>query len=184
MRIVPTPLSDAVLATGMPAFHDHRGSFRRVFCQSLFSAESCPFEVRQINLSRTTTQGALRGMHFQQGQAAEDKLVTCLKGEIFDVAVDLRAGSDTYGAWHGVKLSGETPQSFLIPKGFAHGFQALTADVEMLYLMSADYDPTAEAGLHYACPKTAIKWPLPIVDLSERDKTHPQLDDITPVSLS
>jgi len=105
------------------------------------------------------------------------KLVMCLRGEAWDVAVDLRAGSETFGRWHAEHLSEDNGAAMLIPEGFAHGFQALTDDVELLYLHSAAFTPAAEAGVHVKDSRLAIAWPLPIGELSERDALLPMLSD-------
>ncbi|MEL6991885.1 MAG: dTDP-4-dehydrorhamnose 3,5-epimerase [Pseudomonadota bacterium] len=183
MKAQTTPLDGLLHFKEMTWFEDHRGAFGRLYCVDSFAKVKAPFSIRQINLSRTTAKGALRGLHFQLGAAAEDKVVRCLKGRIFDVAVDLRAGSATYGKWYGVELSQQNPEALLVPKGCAHGFQALSDDVEMLYLMSNDYAPDQEGGLHYACPEVAIPWPLPVTDLSQRDAVHPCLPDLDPILL-
>ena len=128
--------------------------------------------IAQINHSLTRQKGAVRGMHFQFPPHAEDKYVSCLRGEVFDVAVDLREGSPSFMRWHGERLSAGNGRSMLIPQGFAHGFQSLEADCELIYLHSRPYAPQAEGGLHPKDPLLAIAWPLPVVDLSERDAGH------------
>jgi dTDP-4-dehydrorhamnose 3,5-epimerase len=112
-------------------------------------------------------------MHFQFPPHAEDKLVSCLRGEVFDVAIDLRSGSTTFLQWHGEILSGENCKSLLIPQGFAHGFQTLSQDCELLYLHSAAYHPGAEGALNPLDPAVGIEWPLAFTDISERDSKHP-----------
>lgn len=183
LKTSPTSLSGVIMLSGLPTVADHRGSFSRLYCQTEFKKQEFAFQIQQVNLSQTAKRGAIRGLHFQYGLAAEDKLVRCVRGCIFDVAVDLRAGSTTYGHWHGVELSHERPESLLIPKGCAHGFQTLSRDVEILYLMSANYDPSQEGGLNYACPEVGIDWPLAIEDISARDDRHPFLAEIRPVAL-
>ena len=122
-------------------------------------------------------QGAVRGMHFQRPPHAEMKLVTCLHGVIWDVAVDLRAGSSTFLKWHAEELSAENRRALLIPEGFAHGFQALTDNCELLYLHSAPYAREAEAGLNPGDPMLSVVWPLAIAELSSRDAQHPMLNE-------
>jgi dTDP-4-dehydrorhamnose 3,5-epimerase len=152
---------------------DRRGWFERLFCsEELAAAAGERFAPAQINRSCTLVRGAVRGMHFQYPPHAEVKLVSCLQGEVFDVAVDLRIGSPTFLRWFGVRLSAENRASLLIPRGFAHGFQALEERCELLYLHSAAYAPAHEGGIRPDDPRIAIAWPLPIADMSERDAAH------------
>ena len=132
--------------------------------------------VAQVNHSLTRKRGAVRGLHFQHPPHAEDKYVSCLRGAVYDVAVDLRRGSPTFLRWHAQTLSAENGCSLLIPQGFAHGFQALKPESELIYLHSRAYAPEAEGGLHAADPRLAVEWPLPVGDLSARDAHHPLLD--------
>jgi dTDP-4-dehydrorhamnose 3,5-epimerase len=126
----------------------------------------------------------VRGLHYQRPPHAEAKLVSCLRGEVWDLAVDLRPTSHTYLKWHAQHLSSDNGLALLIPPGFAHGFQALTDDVELLYCHSANYIPDAEAGLHPQDPRLAIEWPLPIRELSPRDAHHAEIQsDFEGVSL-
>jgi dTDP-4-dehydrorhamnose 3,5-epimerase len=134
--------------------------------------------IAQINHTITRKKGAVRGLHFQHPPHAETKVVSCLRGEIFDVAVDLRSGSPTFLQWHGEILSAGNRKSMLIPEGYAHGFQALTEDCELIYLHTAAYHPEAEGALNVADPRLNIAWPLPFVDLSDRDRSHPLIDKI------
>jgi dTDP-4-dehydrorhamnose 3,5-epimerase len=119
--------------------------------------------------------GTVRGMHFQHPPYAEMKLVSCLRGEVFDVAVDLRKDSPTFLQWHGEILSEVNQRTFCMPEGFAHGFQTLTEDCELIYFHSATYAPEAEAGLNALDPRLAIAWPMPVVDRSVRDQQHAML---------
>ena len=121
--------------------------------------------------------GAVRGMHFQYPPYAETKIVSCLKGEIFDVAVDIRLDSPTFLRWHGEVLSAENRKSLLIPEGFAHGFQTLTDDCELLYLHTAPYTPEAEGALNAQDPRLDITWPCAITEMSDRDRSHPFVGD-------
>lgn len=154
---------------------DARGHLCRLFCAEELEAAGWDTPVAQINQTRTAARGTLRGMHFQRPPHAEKKLVMCLRGTVLDVAVDVRAGSPTFLHWHAVELSGDNDLGFLIPEGFAHGFQALTDDVEMLYLHSAPYAPGAEGGLNPLDPRLGLPWPLPPGEMSERDRAHPML---------
>lgn len=128
--------------------------------------------IAQINHTLTRMKGAVRGMHYQRPPHVEVKVVSCLHGEVFDVAVDLRRGSPTFLQWHGVVLSAANRRSLLIPEGFAHGFQALREDCELIYLHTAPYRPEAEEALNAEDPRLGIGWPLPITELSERDRNH------------
>jgi dTDP-4-dehydrorhamnose 3,5-epimerase len=122
-------------------------------------------------------KGTVRGLHFQHPPHAELKLVSCIRGEVFDVVIDIRTGSQNFLRWHGEHLSAGNNRALLIPEGFAHGFQALSDDVELIYCHSAPYAATAaEGGLNPQDPKLGIDWPLPIVELSVRDTQHPRLD--------
>lgn len=149
---------------------DSRGWFERLYCsQELGAIAGQPFLPVQINRSFTTDRGVVRGMHFQNPPHAEIKLVSCLRGEVYDVAVDLRAGSPTFLGWYGARLSADNRCSLLIPQGLAHGFQTLSEDCELLYLHSAAYVPEAEGGIHPQDPRVGINWPLPVCGLSARD---------------
>jgi dTDP-4-dehydrorhamnose 3,5-epimerase len=156
---------------------DTRGFLSRLFCADELAAAGWTNPIAQINQTYTAKCGTVRGMHFQLPPHAEMKLVSCLRGEVFDVAVDLRTGSPTFLHWHGAHLSAENHCALLIPKGFAHGFQSLTDDVELLYCHSAAYVPSAEAGLNPLDPKLALAWPLPVIGVSERDKRQPLITE-------
>ena len=154
---------------------DSRGFLSRFFCANEFNAYGFNKPVSQINHTLTRQKGAVRGLHYQQPPHAEIKLVSCLKGEIFDVAVDLRKDSPTFLHWHGEILSDNNQRSLLIPEGFAHGFQTLTEDCELIYLHSAPYVKEAEAALNVTDPKLDIAWPLNMTELSEKDRSHPMI---------
>lgn len=156
---------------------DARGFLSRIFCAEELAVCNWRKPVAQINHTYTAKSGTVRGLHFQRPPHAEMKLISCLRGEVWDVAVDLRAGSKTFLKWHAEQLSAENGRAMLLPEGFAHGFQALTDDVELLYCHSAAYAATAEAGLNPEDPMLAIPWPLPIAELSTRDCQHPLLTD-------
>jgi dTDP-4-dehydrorhamnose 3,5-epimerase len=169
--ISPTPLAGLMLAA-RKRHVDERGYFSRLFCEQELAQMGWRHRIAQINHSLTHQKGTVRGLHYQQPPHAEDKYVTCLRGAIFDVAVDLRQGSPTFLHWHGQCLSAENGCAMLIPQGFAHGFQALEEGTELLYLHSQPYAPQAEAGLHPGDARLAIAWPLPIAQLSPRDAGH------------
>ena len=165
------PLSGLTVVQRRP-IEDQRGFFSRFFCADEFRQAGFTQPIAQINHTLTRKKGAVRGLHFQRPPHAETKVVSCLKGNIFDVAVDLRRGSPTFLKWHGEVLSAENRRSLLIPEGFAHGFQTLTDDCELIYLHSASFHPEAEDALNVNDPKLAIVWPLAMTELSERDRTH------------
>jgi dTDP-4-dehydrorhamnose 3,5-epimerase len=158
-------------------FEDERGHFSRLFCEGSLGAFGQAFHIRQINHSCTRARGSVRGLHYQNARAPEAKLITCLRGEVWDVAVDLRPDSETFLHWHAEHLRAGDGRSLLIAAGFAHGFQTLSADAELLYLHSNDYTPEHEGGLSVLDPRLAIAWPLPVNNLSARDASHPALDE-------
>ena len=173
-EITPTAL-DGLLRIQRQKHEDVRGFFSRFFCAEEMAAIGFAQPIAQINHTRTRRRGSVRGLHFQHPPHAEDKLVSCLHGEVFDVAVDLRRGSSTFLRWHAEVLGAGNMRSLLIPKGFAHGFQALSDDAELIYLHSAPYVPEAEGALNMLDPALDIRWPLPFADISERDAAHPHL---------
>lgn len=176
MKIHHTPLADLKLIETATT-QDERGRFTRVFCEAEFVQLRRHLRWSQINVSTTSHKGTVRGMHFQFPPAAEAKLIRCVRGRVFDVAVDLRAGSATFLQWHGVELSDSGAMEFFIPEGFAHGFQALTDDAQLLYLHTAPWSPDSEGGLHHDDPAVAIAWPLPITRVSRKDQQLPLLGE-------
>ncbi len=154
---------------------DSRGYFSRFFCKNEFNQVGLDNSIFQINHSYSKYAGTVRGMHFQLPPHAECKFVSCIRGRIFDIAVDLRKNSATFLEWHGEVLSEENHRSLLIPEGFAHGFQALTDDCELLYLVSANYEPKAEKAINAMDPLLKVNWPLPITEMSEKDRNYPML---------
>jgi dTDP-4-dehydrorhamnose 3,5-epimerase len=154
---------------------DARGSFARLFCDDELADAGWTGPVRQANHSVTRLAGSVRGLHFQRPPHAETKLVMCLRGAVCDVAVDVRAGSSGMLRWVMSELSAENGAAMLIPPGFAHGFQALGDDVELLYFHSAPYAPDAEDGLHPLDARLAIPWPRDVTAMSERDAARPPL---------
>lgn len=175
MKLIPLPLDGLHLLETEP-FGDHRGRFGRLFCARELAEIGLEKPVVQINHSLTREKGALRGMHFQRPPHAELKIVRCLRGRCFDVAVDLRPDSPTYMQWHGEILDPETMRAMYIPEGFAHGFQTLEQDTELLYLHTEFYEPTSEGAVRYDDPAIGIEWPLPVTDISDRDRSHPLID--------
>lgn len=159
---------------------DHRGWFLNAFRHQedshyqLWSSE----RIAQVNISHTHRVGAIRGLHLQAKPHCEAKLVRCIHGRVWDVAVDLRIESLTYGQWQAVELSANKANALFIPEGCAHGFQVLEPDSELLYLHSGPWIPEAETGVRWDDPNLAISWPLPAQDLSERDLTLPMLKSL------
>jgi dTDP-4-dehydrorhamnose 3,5-epimerase len=174
--LVDTPITDLKIVQRKP-ISDDRGFLSRLYCQDDFKLMGFNKPISQINQTLTKKKGAVRGLHYQLAPFVEAKLVTCIKGEIFDVAVDLRRDSPTYLSWHAEVLSENDHKSFLIPEGFAHGFQTLTDDCELIYLHTAPYSKEHERGLNYADKKLDINWPLKISEISGRDLTHTMIKD-------
>ena len=156
---------------------DSRGYLERIFCADTLKSLIPGKSIVQVNHTLTAKRGTLRGMHFQHPPHAETKFISCLTGEVFDVAVDLRRGSPTFLLWHAEILSADNHKTLIIPEGFAHGFQTLTKDCEMLYLHTAAYRVDAEGGLNAKDPRLGIKWPLPIAEQSARDSAHPLISE-------
>ncbi len=176
LSVMPTPINELLLIE--PArLADQRGFFERIFCTRELESVMEGRSIAQINRSFTANQGVVRGLHFQHSPHAEMKLVACLRGLIYDVAVDLRNGSPTFLSWHAELLTPDNSRTLVIPEGFAHGFQTLTDECELLYLHTAPHEPTAEGGLHPSDPRLAIDWPLDISKLSDRDQNHPMIDE-------
>jgi len=171
-----TPLSGLKIIQRKP-IEDSRGFLSRFYCTEEFKPFGFNKPINQINHTLTKQKGAVRGLHYQQPPYAEIKLVNCLRGEIFDLAVDLRKDSPTFLHWHGVVLSEKNQRSLLIPEGFAHGFQAMSDNCELIYLHTAPYMKEAESALNVADPKLNIEWPLGITELSERDYSHPMINN-------
>jgi dTDP-4-dehydrorhamnose 3,5-epimerase len=172
--VFDTPLQGLRLLQRKP-IGDGRGYLERLYCAEEFKSAGVHKPITQINRTFTRHKGAVRGMHFQFPPHAETKLVSCLRGEVFDVAVDLRKASRTFLKWHGQALSATNQHSLLIPEGFAHGFQALTDNCELLYFHTAAYQPAAEGALNATDPRLAIAWPMDIMEMSDRDRNHPML---------
>jgi len=174
MTPVATPLPGLQLIETVPV-GDARGRFERLFCAQEWQALRPGLQFEQVNLSTTSKRGTVRGMHYQRAPAAEAKLIRCVRGRVFDVAVDLRAGSPTFLQWHGVELAEDEPREIFIPEGFAHGFQALSDDVQLLYFHTMAWTPSCEGAVRFDDPRLAIDWPLPPMHVSHRDASHPML---------
>ncbi|HRD56454.1 MAG TPA: dTDP-4-dehydrorhamnose 3,5-epimerase [Ferruginibacter sp.] len=154
---------------------DNRGWFARTYCKNEFEQVGLNTQWVQTNHSFTSTKGSIRGLHYQQPPYAEVKLVRCIAGSVFDVIVDCRKNSATYLQWVGVELSAGNKTMIYIPEGFAHGFQTLSADAELIYQHSQFYTPAAEAGILYNDANIGIQWPLPLTEISDRDRSFPTI---------
>jgi dTDP-4-dehydrorhamnose 3,5-epimerase len=179
MNILKTPILGLVVVETTPHL-DSRGAFARLYCEHELTSLIGQRRIVQINHSRTAAIGAVRGLHYQHLPHAEMKLVRCLKGLVWDVAVDLRPHSPTFLRWHAEELTPDKTRMMIIPEGFAHGFQVLEPESELLYMHTAFFTPSAEGGLRHDDPRLAINWPLPVTDLSARDVLHPLIDSDFP----
>ncbi len=162
------PLIGAFLINIEP-LEDGRGYFARTFCKDEFKKHGIDFSCVQCNISCNKKKGTLRGMHYQAAPREEAKIVSCIRGAIFDVIVDIRPKSDTYKKWYGAELSAENHAMLYVPKGFAHGFQTLADDSEVYYMMSEFYHPECASGIRWDDEKVGIKWPMKIVSISKND---------------
>lgn len=174
MILHPTPLAGLVVIE-TPSVVDERGRFTRVFCEQALAPLRSGLHFTQANLSVTIGRGSVRGMHFQHPPMSEAKLIRCLRGRVHDVAVDLRAGSPTFRQWHAVELDAGALRQVFIPEGFAHGFQALEDEVELLYLHTRPWSREHEGRVRYDDPRVGIRWPLPVARLSDADRDAPLL---------
>ena len=172
LKILPTKISDLFVVETSSKI-DERGALTRLYCEQDLQSLIGRRRIVQINQSKTAKAGAVRGMHFQSAPHAEMKLVRCIKGRVWDVAVDLRQDSTTFLNWHAEELSSANARMMVIPEGFAHGFQVLEPESELLYLHTAFYAPQSEGGVRHDDPALSITWPMAVVDLSERDRNHP-----------
>jgi dTDP-4-dehydrorhamnose 3,5-epimerase len=152
---------------------DGRGFFARTFCVHEMEEHDLVSKVVQTNMSRTLKKGTLRGMHFQKNPHQETKLIRCTRGSIYDVIIDLRKDSPTYKEWFGIELSSENYRMLFVPRDFAHGFLTLEDDCEVVYEVSEFYTPGVEGGIRYNDQTFNIKWPIKILDISEKDANHP-----------
>jgi len=156
---------------------DNRGFFSRLFCSDELNAAGWKKNIQQINYTQTIAKGTIRGMHYQINPFAEMKMVSCLRGEIYDVVIDIRPNSSSFLQWHGEVLSSSNKSSLIIPEGFAHGFQALSPDCELIYFHSEAYNSKSEAGINFQDPLLSISWPIEITEVSERDRLHEFIDN-------
>jgi dTDP-4-dehydrorhamnose 3,5-epimerase len=160
---------------------DERGFFSRALCAEEFSAHGLPTHWPQVNISYNTHAGTLRGMHFQRAPSLEAKLVRCLRGGIFDVIIDLRAGSPYFGTWKSIEINDVNRRMIFIPPGFAHGYQTLQSDTELLYFHDAQFDDSCQGGVFALDPALGISWPKKVIGLSSRDESLPTLSDLEPL---
>ena len=175
MKFAKTPLPGVFLIEP-ELMTDDRGLFARSFCVDEFAAAGIDFEIVQANVSFNRFSGTVRGMHYQQKPHGEAKVVRCTRGAMFDVVVDLRPESATYGQWTSAELNADNRTAFYIPDGCAHGFQTLLDGTEVDYLMSDRYVPEAATGVRFDDPAFAIDWPLPVSSVSDRDRNWPDFD--------
>jgi dTDP-4-dehydrorhamnose 3,5-epimerase len=176
MKFHEIPLAGAFIIEA-EVHQDHRGFFGRTFCQKELRAAGLFEHIAQCSVSHNLQRGTLRGLHFQREPHAEDKIVSCTRGAIFDVIVDLRPNSPTFGRHFGKELTAESPLSLYVPKGCAHGFQTLTANATVFYMMSTFYVPETSAGIRWNDPDLGIHWPIDERILSERDANLPTLSE-------
>ncbi|HZG23828.1 MAG TPA: dTDP-4-dehydrorhamnose 3,5-epimerase [Chitinophagaceae bacterium] len=167
-----TPLAGSYIVSLQP-FTDNRGWFARFYCKDEFKQIGHNQEWVQLNHSVTFEKGSIRGMHYQVSPYQEIKMVRCISGAVYDVIIDLRKESNTFMKWFGTELSAENRKMLYIPKGFAHGFQTLTENCELIYHHTEMYTPNAEAGLRFNDPAINISWPLPLSIISEKDAKFP-----------
>jgi len=172
VKFTAAPIAGAFVVD-IERMDDGRGFFARTFCRDEFAARGLRSSFVQCNLSSNPRKGTLRGMHFQRAPHGEVKIVTCLRGAIWDVIIDLRPGSATFMRWEGFSLSEENRYQLYIPEGFAHGFQTLVPNSEIGYLISAFYVPEAADGVRYDDPLFGIPWPFAPAAMSERDRSWP-----------
>lgn len=172
MKFIKTKL-DGVYVIEQELRQDPRGYFTRVFCKHELEKQNIRFDIVQINKSKSVAKGTIRGMHLQRKPFSEDKIVQCVSGAIFDVALDVRPSSKTYGQWVSEELTEDNNRMLLVPKGFAHGFQALKANTVVMYFVSAYYTSGAELGIRWNDPTFDIHWPIKHAILSQKDSSWP-----------
>jgi dTDP-4-dehydrorhamnose 3,5-epimerase len=178
VRFRETPLPGAYVVELDPR-PDERGFFARAYCDDEFAAQGLPTRWPQNNLSRNARARTLRGLHYNAAPHGEAKLVRCVRGAVWDVIVDLRAGSPTRRRWFGLELTAEAGNAVFVPEGFVHGFLTLRDDSDVFYQMGRSYVPAAARGLRFDDPAFGIAWPVPPAFMSERDRTYPDFDEKT-----
>jgi dTDP-4-dehydrorhamnose 3,5-epimerase len=172
MKYIETPLS-GLYVIELEKREDARGFFARFFDDKEFDGRGLKNIIVQANTSFSVKKGTMRGMHFQKAPHAETKFIRCIKGSIYDVAIDLRPESPTHKQWFGIELSADNRRHLFVPQGFAHGFVTLEDDSEVIYLVSEYYTPDAEGGVRFDDPAFNIKWPVRITEASDKDKSWP-----------
>lgn len=175
MKFHVTSLNDARVIE-LEKRGDDRGFFARVFCEREFAAAGCETQFVNVNNSLSSTKGTLRGMHYQLGDAAEVKVVRCIRGSLWDAILDLRPDSSTFGKWFGETLTAENRLMMYVPRGFAHAILTLEPDTEALYLCAAHYSPTEERGVRWNDPRFGIEWPIAPVEISSKDANWPDFN--------
>ena len=175
MKFIETPLKGAYVIE-LEKRGDDRGFFARFFCEREYQAHGLNSHIVQINNSLSRVKGTLRGMHYQLAPKAEDKVIRCLRGALFDAIIDLRPDSPTFLKHFTIELTAENRTMLYVPKGFAHGFLTLTEDTESFYLVTEFYSPEKERGVRYNDPKFGIRWPMEPVVISDKDRHQPDFN--------
>ncbi|MGB9093727.1 MAG: dTDP-4-dehydrorhamnose 3,5-epimerase [Gallionella sp.] len=175
MQFIPT-IFDGAYLIAPTRITDERGFFARTYCANEFASKGLKADSVQCNISCNNTCGTLRGMHFQRQPNAEAKLVRCTAGAIYDVIIDLRRGSQTFAKWAAFELTAQDRNALYIPEGFAHGFQTLADDTEVLYQMFNFFAPESAGGVRWDDPAFQIKWPLNVSIMSDKDRDYPVFD--------
>jgi len=176
MKFIPLPLAGACLIEPEP-YSDERGWFARTYCKREFATIGHTAEWVQLNHSFTKDKGTIRGMHFQLPPYSEIKMVCCIAGAVWDVVVDIRKDSPSFLQWYATELNPGNRHMLYIPAGFAHGFQTLKPDTELIYHHSEYYQPGVESGLRFDDPALSLSWPLPVTIVSDRDRSHPLIQE-------
>lgn len=177
MRFSETDI-EGCFVVDLEPFSDRRGYFARAWCRSEMADHGVADHVAQINMSRSEDPGTIRGLHWQPPPHAEAKFVRCIAGRVFDVCLDVRSGSRSFGRWVGVELTPDNRKAMAIPAGCAHGYQSLESESEVLYLVSTPYAPGVETGVRWDDPAFAIRWPIADrVIVSEKDASWPDFAD-------
>jgi dTDP-4-dehydrorhamnose 3,5-epimerase len=177
MKIIATELKDCYIIEPVK-FGDNRGWFKETYSEKSFKEAGLEYNFVQDNMSFSKEKGVLRGLHFQKDPFCQAKLVSCIQGSVFDVAVDIRKNSPTYGKWIGVELNPENGRQLLIPRGFLHGFQTLTDDVIFAYKCDNLYSKEHDGGVIYNDPTINVEWPIDNPILSEKDKNQPTFKEL------
>jgi dTDP-4-dehydrorhamnose 3,5-epimerase len=174
MNLIKTKIKDCYLIK-LDKFNDERGFFSRAFCKKVFVKKKILNNIRQINFSFSKKKGTIRGLHYQKKPFQEMKIIYCIKGEIYDVIVDLRKKSKTYKKYLGFKISADDRKGIIVPKGCAHGFQTLKSNSEVVYFTTEYYNKEKETGLNFLDSSIKIRWPLKVSKISEKDLNLPKL---------